>query len=135
MGIWRESFCWVMIVIGRDLDGSDLIRFLMLSNGLRFFSLATAWSRPRSRIHLTSLSLTAGSVTVQRRISAGRLRSLFIENEYVELRVLPGFYGFNCLFTLLKLSRTKLSWAEGSPLSLPPTPHSFLPPTKIISPL
>lgn len=54
-----------MIVIGRDLDGSDLIRFLMLSNGLRFFSLATAWSRPRSRIHLTSLSLTAGSVTVQ----------------------------------------------------------------------
>ena len=135
MGIWRESFCWVMIVIGRDLDGSDLIRFFMLSNGLRFFSLATAWSRPRSRIHLTSLSLTAGSVTVQRRISAGRLRSLFIENQYVELRVLQGFYGFNCLFTLLKLNRTKLSWAEGFPLSLPPTPHSFLPPTKIISPL
>lgn len=80
-----------MIVIGRDLDGSDLIRFLMLSTGLRFFSLATAWSRPRSRIHLTSLRLTAGSVTVQRRISAGRLRSLFIENEYVELRVLQGF--------------------------------------------
>lgn len=33
---------------GRDFAGSSLMRFLRVSNGLRFFSLSTAWSRPRS---------------------------------------------------------------------------------------
>lgn len=55
-GIFRESFFWVMMEIGRDLEGSDLMRFLMLRRGLRFLSLSTAWSRPRSRTHLKVVS-------------------------------------------------------------------------------
>lgn len=47
-GICRESLDCVMMFKGIDFDGSDLIRFLMLRSGLRFFSLSTAWSSPRS---------------------------------------------------------------------------------------
>lgn len=52
MGILRESLCSAMIEIGRDWEGSDLIRFLTLRSGRRFFSRSTAWSRPRSLRHL-----------------------------------------------------------------------------------
>lgn len=38
-GNWRDS---LMIVTGRDFEGSCLRRFLRVSKGLRFFSLSTA---------------------------------------------------------------------------------------------
>lgn len=51
VGTLRKSFCWVMMEIGSDLDGSDLMMFLMLRSGFRFFSRSTTWSRPRSLTH------------------------------------------------------------------------------------
>lgn len=48
-----------MIVTGRDFEGSCLRRFLRVSKGLRFFSLSTAWSRPRS---LTGLKVPSNRV-------------------------------------------------------------------------
>lgn len=48
-----------MMVTGRDFEGSSLRRFLRVSKGLRFFSLSTAWSRPRS---LTGLKVPSNRV-------------------------------------------------------------------------
>lgn len=51
-GNFRVSLFSAMMEIGRDLEGSSLMRFLRLISGFRFFSLSTAWSRPRSRTGL-----------------------------------------------------------------------------------
>lgn len=52
IGILRVCLFWAIIERGRDFEGSELIRVLRLSMGLRFLSFSTAWSSARSRTHL-----------------------------------------------------------------------------------
>lgn len=64
------SLLFTMRERGRDFEGSDLIRFLRESAGLRWSSRSTAWSRPRSRRNLGSATVVArrgAVVTVWRR--------------------------------------------------------------------
>ncbi|KAL8252719.1 hypothetical protein R6Q59_036412 [Mikania micrantha] len=52
VGIPNEDLLLEMMEIGRDFDGSELMRFLTLIMGLRSRSFSTAWSSARSRTHL-----------------------------------------------------------------------------------